>query len=134
MRIEILNPNYLHQFWPVIGPMLERAMDHAHGEINLDQLKVYLSNGKYQLILFINDDDQIIGAVASEFINYPNDRCFYILAIGGRTDKECVMQMFEFAKSQGATIVRGAAHKSVSRLWRMKYGFETIYYTVEKRL
>lgn len=134
MRIEILNPNYLHQFWPTVEPMLARAMAHAKGEITLEQLKVYLSNGTYQLILFIDDSEQIIGAVAYEWISYPNDRCFYILAIGGKTNKECVSQMFDFAKAQGATTVRGAAHESVSRLWRMKYGFETIYYMVEKRL
>lgn len=133
MRIELLNPNYLHQLWPVVEPMLAKAMAHAKGEITLEQLKVYLSNGAYQLILFI-DGELIIGAVAYEWTIYPNDRCFYILAIGGKTNDECVNQMFSYAKSQGATTVRGSAHKSVARLWRMKYGFETIYYMVEKRL
>lgn len=133
MRIEILNPNYLHQFWPTVEPMLARAMEHAKGEITLEQLKVYLSDGTYQLILFI-DGELVFGAVAYEWTNYPNDRCFYILAIGGKTSSECVSQMFGYAKSQGATTVRGSAHKSVARLWRMKYGFETIYYMVEKRL
>jgi len=42
--------------------------------------------------------------------------------------------MFAYAKQNGATAVRGSARESVARLWRQKYGFESIYITVEKRL
>lgn len=134
MRIELLNPNYLHQFWPVVEPMLAKADKYSTGEISLEQMKVYLSDGEYKLILFINDENITIGAVIYQWVSYPNERCFYVQAIGGKTNKECVEQMFKFAHSQGATIVRGAARPSVARLWKMKYGFETIFYMVEKRL
>lgn len=134
MRIELLNPNYLHQFWPVVKPMLERANKHSTGEITLEQMKVYLSDGEFHLLLFIDDSDKTIGAVIYQWLIFPNERCFYVQAIGGKTNKPCVDAMFEFAQSQGATIVRGAARPSVARLWKMKYGFETIFYMVEKRL
>jgi hypothetical protein len=133
LNIDIIHPNYVPQIWPVVGEMIDRAMQHAKGEINTDQLKVFLARGEHQLMVFV-DDLKIIGAIAFEWINYPNDRVMHINAIGGKTTPECVCKMFAWAKAQGATSVRGSAHESVARLWRMKYGMETIYYVVEKRL
>lgn len=131
--IDIVPANYIAQTWHKVSHMLDRAMEHAKGEINLDQLKVYLTRGEYQLMIYLADGE-IIGALAIEWINYPNDRVMFINAIGGKTRAECVNKMFEWAKLNGATSVRGSAHESVARLWKMKYGFNTIYYTVEKRL
>lgn len=131
--IDIIPPNYIAQMWPRVSGMLERAMNYAKGEISLEQLKVYLTRGDYQLMIYLQDGD-IIGSIVIEWINYPNDRVMFINAIGGKTHKECVEKMYAWAKSLGATAVRGSAHESVARLWKMKYGFNTIYYTVEKRL
>lgn len=131
--IEIIHPNYLAQIWPKVSEMIDSAMNYAKGEITTDQLKVFLSRGEYQLMVYV-DDNKIVGAVVIEWINYPNDRVMFINAIGGKTTKEHVEQMFNWAKANGATSVRGSAHKAVARLWRMKYGFQTIYYTVERRL
>lgn len=131
--IDIIHPNYIAQKWHLVVDMLDGAMAHAKGEITLDQLKVYLMRGEYLLMVYL-DGDKIIGALALEWINYPNDRVLFINAIGGKTNAICVYKMYSWAKANGATSVRGSAHESVARLWKMKYGFETIYYTVEKRL
>jgi hypothetical protein len=131
--IDIIPPNYVAQMWPKVSSMLEKAMNYAKGEISLDQLKVYLIRGEYQLMIYLQDGE-IIGAIVIEWINYPNDRVMFINAIGGKTHADCVEKMYLWAKSLGATAVRGSAHESVARLWKMKYGFNTIYYTVEKRL
>lgn len=131
--IAIVPIEFIHQAWQKCGHMIEAAMEHAKGECTADQLKVSLINGKHHLMVFMEDKD-IVGAVEFNFSNFPNDRVFYINAIGGKTSKEHTEQMFDYAKSQGATTVRGSARESVARLWQMKYGFESIYITVEKRL
>jgi hypothetical protein len=131
--IDIIPPNYVAQMWPKVSNMLEKAMNYAKGEISLEQLKVYLTRGEYQLMIYLQNGE-IIGAIVIEWINYPNDRVMFINAIGGKTHADCVEKMYLWAKSLGATAVRGSAHESVARLWKMKYGFNTIYYTVEKRL
>ena len=131
--IDIIPPNYIAQNWGVVGEMVDKAMKYAKGEITTDQLRVYLARGEYQLMVYL-EDEKIVGAVVIEWINYPNDRVMFINAIGGKTTQEHVTKMFDWAKHMGATAVRGSAHKAVARLWKMKYGFETIYYTVERRL
>ena len=84
-------------------------------------------------MLFL-EGTEIVGAVEFMYNNSPNDRIFYINAIGGKTTKEHTEQMFNFAKANGCTSVRGCARESVARLWRQKYDFESIYIMVEKRL
>ena len=131
--ITIVPIEFIHQAWEKVGKWVEDAMEHAKGECTADQLKVSLINGSHQLMLFLKDDIPV-GAVEYYFTNYPNDRVFYINATGGTTSKEHTEQMFAYAKQNGATAVRGSARESVARLWRQKYGFESIYITVEKRL
>lgn len=131
--IDIIHPNYIAQIWPLIDDMLNKCMKRSTGEITVEQMKAYLINGSYQLMLFI-EDQKIVGTVILSWINYPNDRVMYANALAGKTTKEHANMMFEWAKNNGATCVRGSAQEEVARLWRMKYGFKTISYTVEKRL
>lgn len=131
--IEIVPIHYIHQAWEKCGHLIEKAMAHAKGECTAEQLKVMLVDGTHQLMVYL-EDKEIVGAVEFYFENTPNDRIFYINAIGGVTSKEHTEQMFNYAKAFGATTVRGCARESVARLWKQKYGFENIYIMVEKRL
>lgn len=132
-RVEIVPIEYVQQIWGQVGHWIDAAMDHAKGECTTDQLRVYLASGTNQLMVYV-DDDKIVGAVQFSWNTSPNDRIFYIVAIGGKTSPEHTEQMFNWARSMGATTVRGCARESVARLWRMKYGFDEIYRMVEKRL
>lgn len=131
--IDVIHPNYIAQIWPLVDQFIQNAMSHAKGECTAEQLKVNLVDESLQLMVYV-DNDRIVGAVIFEWNNLPNDRIFYINAIGGKTSREHTKMMFDWAKSKGATTVRGCARESVARLWRIKYGFNEIYRMVEKRL
>lgn len=131
--IEIVPTEFVHQAWHYCSKFILDAMKHAKGECTAEQLLMQLAQGSNLLMLY-REDDEIVGAVVGYFITAPNARIFYINAIGGKTSEEHTQKMFEYAKANGATRVRGSARESVARLWRMKYGFESIYTTVEKVL
>lgn len=131
--VQIVPIQYISQAWEKCGSMIEAAMAHAKGECTAEQLKVFLVQGQHHLMVFL-EDSEIVGAVEFMYDDTPNDRIFYINAIGGKTTKEHTEQMFQFAKANGCTTVRGCARESVARLWRQKYDFESIYIMVEKRL
>lgn len=131
--IDVIHANYIAQIWKLVEGYINDAMAHAKGECTADQLKVGLVRQNQFLMVYV-DENKIVGAVVFEWNNLPNDRIFYINAIGGKTSKEHTEMMFNWAKSQGATTVRGCARESVARLWRIKYGFNEIYRMVEKRL
>ena len=131
--IDIIPKEYVAQSWSKVDPFIRAAMAHAKGECEVSHLKLWCVSGQNTLMVFL-EDNMIVGAVVYHFDDMPNDRAFYINAIGGKTTKEHTQAMFDWALSQGATCVRGCARESVARLWRMKYGFEEIYRMVEKRL
>lgn len=135
MRIHQVNPSYVCQIWPSVEGFLSSALMTGGGEYNVDQLKGFLTDGR-QCLLVADDDGEIKGACAISFNSYPNEYIAFVTAIGGRmiANKDLFSQLCEWAKSQGATKIRGAAFESVERLWRQKFGFEERYRIVEKSL
>lgn len=131
--IDVIPREYVAQSWGKVDGFIRAAMDHAKGECDVSHLKLWCISGQNQLLVFL-EENKIVGAVVYYMEDMPNDRIFYISAIGGKTTPEHTQAMFDWAISQGATCVRGCARESVARLWRMKYGFEEIYRMVEKRL
>ena len=123
-----VEPSQLHTVWDKVSPYLEKAMEHSGGEYNLDQLKVFLSQGLQALIVFIdNANSNIIGAVTVEFINYPNERVAFVTSVGGKAlaSRDLWDQFEAWCKQNGATMVRGAAFESVARLWKKAFGVES---------
>lgn len=135
MKVQYVEPKYLHYVWKDVEPFLAKAMEHSGGEYDLQQLKVFLVQGLQSLLIAI-DDNGIKGAATIEFINYPNERVAFITAIGGKmiANKDVWKQFEDWLAASGATLVRGAAFESVARLWRRAFGFENRYVMVEKRL
>lgn len=114
--------------------MLAKAMAHSGGEYSLEQLKVFLVQGKQTLCVGAEEDLVIKCAMAVEWINHPNDRIAFITAIGGKTDKKGFSEFEQWVKTNGGTKIQGAAFEAVARLWKRAYGFENRYIIVEKRI
>ena len=131
--IQLVPLEFVHQVWERYGHFIESAMEHAKGECTADQLKVYLMSGSHSLLAFM-EDNEIVALVEYHFNNAPGARIFFINALGGKTCKEHMEMMYEFAKKNGATHIRYACRESVARLSIMRYGFSKIYETVEKKL
>lgn len=136
MQIHHVTPNFICQLWPRIEAMLTAALETGGGEYNADQLKAMLVRGDQCLLLCLREDGQIAGSFTIAFENYPNDRIAFVTAVGGRAicDGEAWAQFEAWAKSCGATKIRGAAHPAVARLWRQKFGVQQRYLIVEKSL
>ena len=114
---------------------IEDALQYSDGDYTLDQVKVYLTNGQWQLVVAFDDFGKIKGCCTVTFQNYPNDRVAFITAIGGKfiSDKQIYAEFCDILKAQGATKVQGAARESIARLWR-RIGFKEKYVIVENTL
>jgi hypothetical protein len=131
--IAIVPIEFVHQAWEKCHHFLEPAFNYAQGDYSVEQAKVYLSQGTHQLLLFL-EDSEIVGANIFSINNTPSARVFYIQATGGKTTKEHMDKMFEYAKSIGATKVKACCRKSVARLCRQRYNFKEIYTMIERQL
>lgn len=134
MIVQVVPVQHIHQLWSQVSGYLDDALQYADGDYNLDQVKVYLTSGQWQLLV-VNDSSKIHGAIAVSYANYPNDRVAFITAIGGKwiSDKESYKNFCDVLKNNGATKIQGAARESVARLWR-RLGFKNKHIIVERAI
>jgi hypothetical protein len=126
---------HVHQTWPLVEKYIADAIPYGGDDYTLEQVKVYLANNQWVLLVAVDEQGVIHGAATASFSNYPNDRVAFITFIGGRliSSRETFMQLKSILASLGATKIQGAARESIARLWR-RYGFEERYIIVEAKI
>ena len=88
------------------------------------------------MIVTVDDEGDIKGVTVIQYINRPNDRVAFIIAIGGKliSDPDTWSNFTDLLRFNGATKVEGAARKSIARLWAIKFNFTEKYRIVEVSL
>ena len=126
---------HVHQTWPLVEEYISSAQKHGGDDYTLDQIRVFVAQGTWVLLVAVDEVGKIHGAATVNFSNYPNDRIAFITFIGGRliSNKDTFVQMKNILKSFGATKIQGAARESIARLWS-RYGFEERYIIVETKI
>jgi hypothetical protein len=129
-------PAYVCQLWPKVKEMLANALEHSGGEYTVDQLQFMLVRGEQTLLVIVDENENVIGAISVAFQHHPAQRIAFVTAVGGRfiTSPELWDQFEHWCRENGATHIRGAAYAEVARLWRQKFGVEQRYIIVEKAL
>jgi hypothetical protein len=134
--VQIVAPNNVYHVWEDIKEYLNASINVSGGDFTLDQLKLLLVRGEQSLLISVNKENKINGAMTVEFINSPNARTMFITALGGSgiVNDETFSQVETWAKLQGATKASAWAQETQARLYKIKANFNTIRYVVEKDL
>lgn len=134
MKILRIPTDQIAQRWLTIAPFIKDSLAHSGGDFTIDQVKVYLSSGQW-LTLGVFEELNLLGVIAVQFTNMPNDRVAFITAIGGKniTNSDTFQQFQTILKAHGATKIQGGVRESVARLWR-RLGFSQRYILVEHKL
>ena len=135
MKLSHIPAQFVSQSWNIVQPFISSALEHADGDYSVDQVKVYLTNGQWVLIVAQNEQNQVVGASTTSFMNYPNDRVAFVTALGGRliSDTDTYNQFKNILKSFGATKIQGATRKSTARLWH-RLGFKERHIIIEAKI
>jgi hypothetical protein len=135
LTVKSVPTQYFHQTWPLVEGFLADALKWGEDDYTVEQAKAFLARGDWLLLVAVNEENTIHGAAAVNFINMPNDRVAFIVAIGGKliSNKDTYEQMTALFKSYGATKIQGAARESIARLWT-RYGFKERYRIVEAKI
>ena len=134
--VQIVAPNNIYHVWEDIKEYLNASINVSGGDFTLDQLKLLLVRGEQSLLISVNKNNKINGAMTVEFINSPNARTMFITALGGIgiVNDETFSQVETWAKMQGATKASAWAQEAQARLYKIKSNFNTVRYVVEKDL
>lgn len=136
MRVQTISTEYVSQVWPNVVRYISSALKYSSGDYTAEQTKVYLSLGMWHMIVAINEADKIQGVTVVQYVNRPNDRVAFIIAIGGKliSDPDTWNNFTDLVRANGATKVEGAARKAIARLWALKFNFTEKYRIVEVSL
>ena len=134
--VQIVAPNNIYNVWADVESYLNASINVSGGDFTLDQLKLLLVRGEQTLLVSVNEDNKINGAMTVEFINGPNARTMFITALGGLgiVNEETFSQVETWAKMQGATKASAWAQEAQARLYKIKANFNTVRMVVEKDL
>ena len=134
--VQIVAPNNIYNVWADVESYLNASINVSGGDFTLDQLKMLLVRGEQTLLVSVNENNKINGAMTVEFINSPNARTMFITALGGYgiVNEETFSQVETWAKMQGATKASAWAQETQARLYKIKANFNTVRMVVEKDL
>ena len=134
--VQIVAPNNIYNVWEDVKEYLNASINVSTGDCTLEQLKLLLVRGDQTLLVSTDEKGKLTGAMAVEFINYPNNRVMFITTLGGNgiVNNETFSQVESWARMQGATKVSAWAQEAQARLYKMKANFNTVRMVVEKDL
>ena len=129
-------PN-VYRVWDRVEPFLKSAeQKYENPEYNTHHIKAMLTSGQWVLLVFVDENNEIQGALTLSFVNYPNDRVAFVTAVGGKllAEDTTADQLADICRAYGATTIHGVVNKSIARLCESKLGFKERAILVERRL
>jgi len=118
MRVEAVPVDWINSVWGLVEKWVSSGLEYTDS-YTTDQVKVYLTNGTWLLLVIVDDEKTIHGALTIAFHNNVNDRSATIVTLAGKsiTTKELFSQVCWIAKRHGATVIQCLARDSAARLY-----------------
>ncbi len=121
MRVAPVELPYVNQVWPQIEAYINDALmlgDAGEPLYNLHHIQSYVTSGEWLLLVAIDDQNNIHGAMTISFQNFPLHRVAFITAVGGKfiLTNEMYEQLQAVLKFKGATMIQAYGRPSMVRL------------------
>lgn len=137
LSIRPVEANYVSQIWQTVEPFLVESINKSEGaaDYNISHVQMYLTSGTWVLLVAIDEQNVIHGAMTVSFLNYPLNRIAFVTATGGKfiVDEDTFSQLSVIAKGYGATKIQALCRDSMVRLLQ-KQGFTPLTTLVEAKL
>ena len=129
----LTTPELLDKWWDKTAVHFEPVVSEAaRGEFTVSDIKRLCEENR-ALIGIAIDGENVVIAMAFEFVFYPRITACNIIALGGSCLNEVVEQFFitfkEFCYGIGVTVIEASCSSAMSRLLR-RYGFAKTYEVV----
>ena len=135
LKVQQVPLEYVNQTWDYVEHFLEAALEYSSGDYNIEEVRVMVSLGSWQLIVATDEENTIHGALVVSYFNRPANRVGFVVAIGGKlvSNRATWAQFEDILRSNGATYLEGAGRESIVKLWS-RYGMRQKYIITGKPL
>ena len=128
MSLHYVAPNQLPQAWPVVAPLLQKAIDLDPAAITIEQAEYAIRTGRSHLLVWAEPDVGITGAVTVDFIDYPRERVAHVNLMGGKgiVRHHVFDEAKQWMRSMGATKAQCWARGTLVQMYE-KMGMENTH-------
>ena len=131
LTVRSVDVNHIQQVWPMVQGFIQEALDKG-GDFpdwadgyNLSHVQSFVTTGQWLLLVAVDEEKAIHGAMTISFLNYPLHRVAFATTTGGKfiANTELLEQLKALVKIHGATKIQAFCRESMVRLLS-RAGFE----------
>lgn len=131
LTVRPVDATHIQQVWPMVEGYIQEAIDKS-GEFpewangyNLYHIQVFVTSGQWLLLVAVDEEQVIQGAMTVSFLTYPLHRVAFVTTTGGKfiANPELLEQLKALVKVHGATKIQAFCRESMVRLLS-RAGFE----------
>jgi hypothetical protein len=128
MSLHYVPPTQLPQAWPIVAPLLQKAIDLDPAAITIEQAEYAVRTGRSHLLVWAEPDVGITGAVTVDFIDYPRERVAHVNLMGGKgiVRNHVFDEAKQWMRSMGATKAQCWARGTLVQMYE-KMGMENTH-------
>jgi hypothetical protein len=118
MMIKQVHPDLVPKLMPEVSKYIAMGLEHTDS-CTLEHAQVHLASGNWMLLVAM-EDEKIVGAYVLSFYNEPTERIALIVSAAGSglASQGAANQVFDHARSRGATKMQVLARESAARLYK----------------
>jgi hypothetical protein len=130
-----ISPNELPKVWPVVAPLLQKAIDLDPSEITIEQVEYAVRTGRTYLVVWDEPEEGITGAVTVDIIDYPRERVAHVNLMGGKgvVRTHVFNEAKEWMRSMGATTTQCWAKGTLVQMYE-KMGMTNTHQVMREKL
>jgi hypothetical protein len=136
-KVFLIEPDDIELVWDDVVPLIERALQHAEGELIPEDIKTHLDKGDLRLWIAL-EDKKTIAAMVTEIIQYPRKKIVRVITLAGRNMNMWYdfLPMIEgYAISHGCSSLEAWARKGMKRkLKDWKHSYDIITKDLKQRM
>lgn len=137
MTAGILQVHHVETLWPVLEPMLARAVAHSTGEVaTADVLEAVRDKRMFIAVAMNEDTGQPDLVAACEVVVYPRLRALHVVLMAGRLmaeNREHYAVLEQAARQMECVRVQALCQRPAARLFA-RVGFESLYSLIAKEV
>ena len=118
MFVSAVNLHNIPTVWPFCVGHVADALEHADGEMEIEDVLRYVLGGNW-ILWTVVDDHKIIASAVTEVVEYPRLRALRVITLGGRNMKKWLPEILtvweQHAKEIGCHRLEASGRKGWSR-------------------
>jgi hypothetical protein len=135
MPLYQISPNELPQVWPIVAPLLQRAIDLDPDLNKIEMIEYAVRTGRTFLLVWDEPGEGITGAAAVDIIDYPTERVAHGNLMGGKAivRPHVIEELYKWMRLHGATTAQLWAKGTLVNMYE-KLGLQVTHQVMRIKL